>query len=149
MPTEQYEQLPRYFIYGGIVFTQLTKNLIRQFGSNWPTSAPSNLLEELSNWVTDERQDVVVALKILAADVNQGYHELFGWVVAEVNDTKVKNFRQFFQIVTQSQDPYLVFKDKDNFELVIDRQKAEQSHATILRTYRIDQDRSPDLRGPQ
>jgi S1-C subfamily serine protease len=146
VPQEKYEQLPHYFIYGGIVFTPLTKNLLKRWGSDWPNSAPSALVEELSNWVTEEKQEVVIVLKILAAEVNTGYHDIRTWIVTEVNGKAIKDFNEFFQIVTQTTESYLVFKDEMGFQIVIDRKKAEESHELILQTYRIEYDRSPDLR---
>ena len=143
---EQYEQLPRYFIYGGIVFTPLTKNLLKQYGPNWPDAAPSHLVAELGSWVTEERQEIVLALRVLAADLNQGYHDLHGWIVDTVDRQSFKNFDEFYRLVTESTEPYLVLQDNDYFELVIDRQKAAESHEQILSTYRIEHDRSPDLR---
>jgi S1-C subfamily serine protease len=146
VPQEEYEQLPRYFIYGGLVFTQLTKNLLERWGSDWPDTAPSDLVREIKNWVTEDRQEVVIMLKVLAADVNTGYHDIRTWIVTEVNGKQIKDFHEFFQIVTQATEPYLVFKDEMGFQIVIDRKKAEKSHELILRTYRIEHDRSPDLR---
>lgn len=144
VPSEQYETLPRYFIYGGIVFTPLTKNLIESYGPNWPQNAPPQLVAELGNWVTTERQEVVLALRILADEVNQGY-DLFAWIVSEVNDQKFKNFDEFFRLVMDSRDQYLVLCDEEAYELVLDRVKAEAAHTRILDTYRIEHDRSPDL----
>lgn len=146
VPQEKYEQLPRYFIYGGIVFTPLTKNLLERWGSDWLDSAPSDLVRELKNWVTEEKKEVVLVLKILAADVNTGYHDVRAWIVTEVNGKQIKDFDEFFQIVTQTTEPYLVFKDEMGFQIVIDREKAEESHELVLRTYRIEHDRSQDLR---
>lgn len=146
VPQKEYEQLPQYFIYAGIVFTPLTKNLLERWGSDWPDAAPSDLVRELKNWVTEEKQEVVVALKILAADVNTGYHDVRTWIVAEVNGKQIKDFNEFFQRVTHATEPYLVFKDEMGFQIVIDRKKAEESHEHVLRTYHIEYDRSPDLR---
>jgi hypothetical protein len=120
--------------------------LLKQYGSNWPSSAPPHLLAELGSWVTEERQELVLALKVLAADLNQGYHDLYSWIVADVDGQRFKDFDEFFRLVTESTEPYLVLRDEDYFELVIDRQKADDSHTAILRTYRIEHDRSPDLR---
>ncbi len=146
VPGEQYEQLPRYFIYGGIVFTPLTKNLLLQYGPNWPNAAPAHLVAELGSWVTEERQEIVLALRVLAAELNQGYHDLHGWIIDQVDGQTFKHFNEFYELVTKATGPYLVLQDSDYFELVIDRQKAEASHQDILDTYHIEHDRSPDLR---
>ena len=146
VPLEKYEQMPRYVIYGGVVFSPLTKNLLEQWGPNWPNDAPLELVAELSNWPDENRREVVVALKVLAADVNMGYHDISTWIVSEVNGKKIKDFTEFFQLVTQVTEPYVVFKDERGFQIVLDQQKAEESREKILQTYHIEYDRSPDLR---
>lgn len=145
VPLETYDETPRYFIYGGIVFMPLTKNLLGEWGRNWQQDAPMQLVQELSEWPSADRQEVVMALNVLAADVNLGYHNLNCWVIREVNGQPVKNFTEFFQSVTQSREPFLTLNDELGFQVVLDRQKAEESHAQILQTYQIDHDRSPDL----
>jgi hypothetical protein len=88
----------------------------------------------------------VVALKVLAADVNMGYHNINTWIVTEVNGTTIKDFNEFFQVVTHVTEPYVVFKDDRGFQIVIDRKKAEESLETVLQMYHIERDRSPDLK---
>jgi len=144
VPREQYDQLPRDFIYGGIVFSPLTKNLIKSWGKNWQKKAPQNLMIELSNWPTETRREVVVALQVLASDVNKGYHDISSWIVEEVNGKKFKDFDEFCQLVTTSQARFVTFKDKKGFQIVIDQEKALESHERILQTYQIDVNRSQD-----
>ena len=43
-------------------------------------------------------------------------------------------------------DPYIIFEDKWGQQIVIDREKTENTHQEILETYRIPFDRSEDLR---
>ncbi len=146
VPPEQYEQLPRYFIYGGVVFTPLTKNLLTRYGSNWAENAPNYLVAEIDKPITEQRQEVVLALKVLSAEVNQGYDDVFAWIINDVNGQTFKDFNEFYRLVMESNEPYLVLRDEDFFELVLDRQKAEAANQEILDTYHIEHDRSPDLR---
>jgi S1-C subfamily serine protease len=146
VPKEQYDKLPRYFIYGGIVFSPLTKNLIKSWGSNWQMRAPNHLVTKLSEWPTEEKKEVVVALQVLASDVNKGYHDVAREVVEEVNGKHFRDFDEFYGLVMSSREPFLVFRTEDDFLIVIDRKKALESHAGILGTYRIDSDRSDDLK---
>jgi hypothetical protein len=48
--------------------------------------------------------------------------------------------------VESSLDPYIIFEDQWGQQIVIDREKAENTHQEILETYRIPFDRSEDLR---
>ena len=43
VPMEQYETLPTYYIYGGLVFCPLSKDLLNIWGSQWYQSAPREL----------------------------------------------------------------------------------------------------------
>ena len=89
VPMEQYETLPTYYIYGGLVFCPLTKDLLNIWGAQWYQSAPRELVCCILNNIPErEDQQVVVLLKALAADVNQGYQNIGNWVVDRVNGEK-------------------------------------------------------------
>ena len=143
---DEYDRLPTYFIYGGIVFTPLTKNLIKAWGNNWHTSAPREFVVELGQWPTAARREIVVATQVLAADVNKGYHSLGNVIIDTVNGRGFRDFREFFQTVTTCQEPFLVFASEQNYQVVVDTKVARESHERVIGTYRIASDRSDDLR---
>ncbi len=148
VPNKHFDRHPRYFIFGGIVFTPLTQDLMDQWGRSWRSSAPPELVAEVSNRPTKEKREVVLALKVLAADINRGYHGIRNWLTTEVNGRKFGDFKEFYEIVTGSEEPFLVFKNDKGYQLVIDREKALESHDELLKTYRIREDRSEDLETP-
>lgn len=145
-PFEQYDTHPRYFIFGGIVFSPLSKNLLLEWGDMWGSRAPHELLVELTKLPTEAERETVVALQVLAADINKGYHDVALDIIKSVNGKPYKDFNDFYRQVTTDTDPYVVFTDSQENQVVIDRQKAAASHETILSMYRIPEDRSPDLR---
>ena len=140
VPHEAYDQKPRYFIYAGIVFSPLTKNFI----NSWD-GAPEELIVEMSNHPSNERKEVVVALQVLPAEINKGYHNLNSWIVDSVDGNNFKDFDEFYQRVTASAKQYTTFMNRSGYQVVIDREKAEESHESILRTYSVREDRSSDL----
>ncbi len=140
VPLEEYDLKPRYFIFAGIVFSPLTKNFI----NSWD-GVPETLIVEMSNTPTKDRKEVIVALQVLPAEINKGYHNLNSWIVDSVDGKKFKDFTEFYQLVTTSVDPYITFMNRDGYKVVVNRSKAEESHASILRTYSVTQDRSEDL----
>ena len=92
IPMESYDTLPTYFIYGGVVFCPLTKNLLKAWGPGWYGSAPKDWVSLVNNnHASDEIDEVVIALKVLAADVNEGYHKFSTWTIDKINGEKVKS----------------------------------------------------------
>jgi hypothetical protein len=146
VPMEQYETLPSYYIYGGFIFCPLSRNLLHIWGSQWYQSAPSELIYHLQNNIPErEGQQVVVLLKSLAADVNEGYQNTNSWVVDTVNGEKIWNLIDFVAKVEAIQDDYIILENKWGRKIVIDREMAKNTHQEILEIYRIPSDRSEDL----
>jgi len=134
---EQFDQIPEYYLYGGVLFVPLNMNLIKRWGNDWHRSAPITLLEARNEWATPERQELVVALQVMAADVNLGYHDWRNWVVATVNGTPVRDFDHFVAIVEQNLEPFVVFRNSNGYQMVIDHEQALASQQQILARYRI------------
>jgi S1-C subfamily serine protease len=147
IPNDQYDVLPRYYIFGGLLFCPLTVNYLKSWGPNWYDAAPQELVALLGfNYVTDEREEIVLVSKVLAAPVNQGYQEAANWIVTEVDGGKIRNLKELVDLVEKDADPFVVFKNKWGHQIVLDRAKVRAAQPQILATYRIPEDRSPDLR---
>lgn len=142
---EQFDQIPRYYIYGGILFVPLNMNLIKRWGNDWARSAPVSLLKSRNEWSSPERREVVVALQVLAADVNLGYHDWRNWVVDFVNNERVKDFEHFSQMLRNNLEDNVVFENSNGYQIVIDHQDAIASEQDILDQYRIPAAHSSDL----
>lgn len=134
---ENFDSLPQYYVYGGIVFVPLNMNLIKRWGSEWYKSAPINFLSARNEWRTPDKDHYVVALRILAADVNLGYHDLRNWIVDTVNGEPIGNFTQFANKLKNNTDDDLVFRNSLGYQIVINHEQATESQDKILSQYRI------------
>ena len=148
VPMEQYDVLPSYYIYGGLVFCPLVKSLLLAWGPNWYQNAPNSLTAYLTaNYPEVENEQVVMVLKVLPADVNQGYHDIGNWIVEEVDGERIRNMKQLIAAVEKdTTNTFVTLKSASAQVIVLDREKAEDAAAGILSTYRIIDDRSPDLK---
>ncbi len=142
---EEYDRDPRYFIFGGIVFCPLSKNLLLEWGQGWRTKAPPELIVALEQLPTAEREETVLALHILATDTNKGYHDISQRVIKAVDGKPYLNFKDFYDKVNASANMYISFEDSYRNQFLVHRQKAIDNHTKTLQTYRVPQDRSPDL----
>jgi S1-C subfamily serine protease len=148
VPTARYDVQPTYYVYGGLVFCPLTLNYLLTWGDDWPQDAPYNLLSYfVDGELTREGEEVVVVIKVLANDVNNGYDDLVDTRVVEVNGKKIRNLQDLIRTVeTDTENPYVVFETEHHQIIAIDRKKAEAAHDEILSIYRIADDRSSDLK---
>jgi len=142
---EQFDRTPQYYIYGGVLFVPLNMNLIKRWGSDWSRSAPVSLLQMRSEWSSPDREEVVVALQVMAADVNLGYHDWRNWVVESVNGRSIKNFSEFANLLESNSKDNVVFENKNGYQMVINHSEAIESEASILQQYRIPAAQSPEL----
>ncbi len=134
---EAFDEIPEYYIYGGVLFVPLNMNLIMRWGPDWNRTAPVALLQARSEWSSPEKRELVVALQVLASDVNLGYHDLRNWVVDTVNGEPIRDFKQFTRKLRDNNDSHVVFRNGSGYQVVVDHQQALASEASILNQYRI------------
>jgi len=142
---QQYDQVPEYYIFGGVLFVPLNMNLIRRWGNDWARSAPVNLLQARNEWSSPDRREVVVALQVLASDVNLGYHDWRNWIVDNVNGEQVRDFQHFVRMLVDNKREHVVFSNRNGYQMVINHEEATAAEAEILARYRIPAAYSPGL----
>ncbi len=134
---EAFDEIPEYYIYGGVLFVPLNMNLIMRWGADWNRTAPVNLLQARSEWASPERRELVVALQVLAADVNLGYHDLRNWIVDSLNGEPIRDFRDFTRKLRDNTAPHVVLRNDNGYQVVIDHADALASEQAILQQYRV------------
>ncbi len=134
---ETFDQIPEYYIYGGVLFVPLNMNLIKRWGNDWSRSAPVSLLQARNEWTSPDRKELVVALQVLAADVNLGYHDWRNWVVNYVNGEPIRDFKHFAELIRQNDAENVVFENDNGYQMVINHDDALSSQQAILQQYRV------------
>ena len=142
---ERFDQIPEYYIYGGVLFVPLNMNLIKRWGNDWSRKAPFDFLRNRYEWRTDEREEVIVALMVFPSDVNLGYHSWKNWVIDSVNGKKIKNFMELTSILHNNTDKNVVVADSDGYQIILNHEQAIASRDSILNRYRIPAYHSKDL----
>lgn len=135
--SEQFDKVPEYYIYGGVLFVPLNMNLIKRWGNDWSRTAPVSLLQARNEWSSPDRRQLVVALQVLAADVNLGYHDWRNWIVNYVNGEPIRDFEQFANMLRYNEAENVVFENNNGYQMVINHAAARESEASILNRYRI------------
>lgn len=135
--SEQFDAIPEYYIYGGVLFVPLNMNLIKRWGNDWSRTAPVSLLQARNEWSSPERRQLVVALQVLAADVNLGYHDWRNWIVNEVNGEPIIDFQHFANTLRYNERENVVLENDNGYQMVINHSEAIASEQEILSRYRV------------
>jgi len=148
VPTARYDVQPTYYVYGGLVFCPLTLNYLLTWGENVWKDAPYDLMNYFIQQKPDrEGEEVVVIIKVLAGDFNNGYDDLVNTRILAVNGKRIRDLEELIDFVeTDTDRPFVVFNTLGDQTIAIDRKKAEAAQDEILSIYRIGEDRSTDLK---
>jgi len=131
--TVAHDVMPRYYIYGGYVFTPLSRNLL--MGNR---STLLQLREAANQWSSDEKEEVVILLKVLASPSNRGDHNFSLWMVDKADGKEFKNFAEFVKIVKAFDGKFLVLENRDGVKIAIDKKEALKIEKTLLYRYSIE-----------
>jgi len=143
---------PTYFIYGGLVFTPVTSEMIMTI----PTQAFAYLGARgalLTKRIDDDRKDpgdeiVVLCCPILPHKITKGYGVSPLSVITHVNDKPVKSLRHLIGLIKENKEPFIIFRfEEDNEEkIVLEPKLVDKFGDEILRNNNIPSDRSEDLK---
>ncbi len=146
VPYQLYDAAPTYYILGGLVFEPLTRNFLREWGRGWYSKAPTHLIYYYAyGEPTDDRSEIVVLVKVLADEINAGYHTAKNRVISYVNDVKISTMKDLVKAIEEHEGKYHIIVDEDGYKIVLDKEKVDENSKRILGRYRINSDRSRDL----
>ena len=144
---DAYDVKPTYFLYGGLLFVPLSRDLLKTWGSEWWQDAPPEIVSIYENEIcTSTRSEVVVLQKVLADRVNQGYHEVEMLVIDRVQGRSIRHLKDLIRIVESANDDFLRFEGSDGQIIVLEREQVDKSKRRIMRRFGVLFDRSENLR---
>jgi S1-C subfamily serine protease len=138
----QYDVLPPYYIYGGLVFTPLSLDYLKTFGQEWTDSAGRELIYELAYRHIEDpkkwRPEPVVLASILDHPVNANFSTRGGAMVDKINGIPIERLSDVPKAfaATTGPDAIIEFLPDHHFE-VIRKDDAEKANPAILSTYEV------------
>lgn len=123
-----YNQQPRYYILGGLVFQELSRPYLQEWGANWQKTAPQRLvyLDAFQGEEQDPGSKVVFLSQVLPTPSTLGYENLEHLVVTKVNGVEIKSLADLakaaktpkdgFHKVEFEQDPGFIYLDSTEVE---------------------------------
>lgn len=146
VPVHQFDKLPSYYIFAGLVFVPLTQPYLHEYGEDWYNASPRRLCERaLRELPKKENQQLVILSQVLMDDINAGYERLADLQVLKVNGTEIDNLEHLCQLVENCTKDSLHFDLDDNRVIVLNYETAKIATSRILTRHRIPSSMSADL----
>ncbi len=126
--SQTFDKPPRYFILGGLIFQELSRTFLREWGGNWMKSAPQRLvyLDAFQSELPKDRGKIVFLSGTLPSPDTIGYEGLNNLVVTRVNGIEIKSLDDLakaaksphdgFHKIEFEEDPKFIFLDANQIE---------------------------------
>ena len=128
IPSHHSDSPPGYLVAGGLVFVELTRSYLREWGPNWASTAPQRLVhyDAFPNELPRDRGRLIILSQVLPTADSMGYEHLENLVVTKVNGLPVRSLRDLsnalskplngFQRIEFEEDPKVLFLDAASVE---------------------------------
>jgi hypothetical protein len=142
----QYDVRPRYFVFGGLVFTPLSRDYLRDAARDGTDSPAPELSYELfyrsRELPETARSEPVVLSGVLADAVNANFRVRSRALVDKVNGVRIEKLEDLIRVFETSTNAYdlIEFARSRQFEC-LDHAQAARNHRRILETYGVPKDR--------
>ncbi|KAI9083867.1 hypothetical protein K1719_034125 [Acacia pycnantha] len=146
VPIHQFDKLPSYYIFAGLVFVPLTQPFLHEFGEDWYNTSPRRLCERaLRELPKKANQQLVILSQVLMDDINAGYERLAELQVLKVNGTEVENLKHLCQLVENCREESVRFDLDDDRVIALNYGLAKIATSRIMNRHRIPSSVSADL----
>ncbi|XP_048444466.1 protease Do-like 10, mitochondrial [Pyrus x bretschneideri] len=146
VPVHQFDKLPSYYIFAGLVFVPLTQPYLHEYGEDWYNTSPRRLCESAMREPPKRPgQQLVILSQVLMDDINAGYERLAELQVKKVNGVEVDNLKHLCRLVENCSEESVRFDLDDDRVIVLNRRLAKVATSRILKCHRIPSVMSDDL----
>jgi hypothetical protein len=138
----QYDTVPPYVCYAGLVFVPVTRNFLESWGPRWSREAPFYLqyLFAHSLFLNKDRQrkEYVVMSAVMSDEVNSYAGRFTNQIIESINDVAIYGLDDVYKAFKQTDADFYRLKFMgDNRILPIDAETAHARHKIILDKYDI------------
>jgi len=86
---------PNYYVLGGLVLQELSREYLKEWGSDWLKKAPERMVyydHYQSDLFQGDRKHLVILSQVLPTEDSIGYEDLGALVVTKINDIPLSSF---------------------------------------------------------
>jgi S1-C subfamily serine protease len=117
IPPYNVDKPPLYFVLGGLIFEELSRQYLREWGANWMKDAPQRFVYQdrfQSELYPEGKRRVVILTQVLPANATIGYDELAYLTIKKVNGKEVKSLADLAEAVKQPLDGFIKIETEED-----------------------------------
>ena len=134
------DRAPRFVILGGLIFLELSRPYLQEWGADWVKTAPQRLVayDAFQHELPADRGKIVFLAHLLPTKDTLGYENLENMVVSKLNGRPVRSLNDLaeaarfpangFQKIELEEDPGIIF---------LDAAKIEANRDALIREYNL------------
>src|SRR5881409_954624 len=140
-PPYNLDQPPRYYVLGGMIFQELSRQYLKEWGPNWQREAPQRLVyldHFQSELFPDKNRRVVILSQVLPANSTVGYDDLAYLTVKKVNGKEIKSLDDLAEAVKQPVEGFIkIDTEEDPKQIELDASQVAAEAPELQENYGI------------
>ena len=139
IPPYNIDNPPSYYVLGGLIFQELTRQYLKEWGNNWEKDAPQDFvyLDKFQSELFPEgKQRVVILSQVLPANSTIGYDDASYLVVKRVNDKEIHSLGDLAAAVKTPINGFHVIATVDDpKQLALDAAQVKAESEALQKNY--------------
>jgi hypothetical protein len=130
---------PNYYVLGGLVFQELSREYLKEWGADWQKKAPERMVyydKYQSDLFQDGRKRLVILSQVLPTQDSIGYEDLGALVITKINDVPLTSFADVPKALAHPVNGFdkIEFEENPNVIYLDARQVADHAD-DLMKTY--------------
>jgi S1-C subfamily serine protease len=142
IPPYSLDEAPKYLVLGGLIFQELSRQYLKEWGPNWQREAPPRFVyfdRFQSELFPGEHRRIVILSQVLPANNTIGYDEFSYLTVTRVNGKEIKSLNDLAAAIKQPiQGGFIKIEtEEDPKQLELDPKDIEAEAPSLQENYGI------------
>jgi S1-C subfamily serine protease len=140
-PPYNLDQPPSYYVLGGLIFQELSRQYLKEWGPTWQREAPQRLVyldHFQSELFPEENRRIVILSQVLPANSTIGYDDLSYLTVTKVNGKEIKSLGDLAEAVKQPVNGFIKIEtEEDPKQIELDAAQVATEAPALQENYGI------------
>jgi len=141
IPPYNLDQAPPYYVVGGMIFLELSRQYLKEWGANWAKEAPPRFvfLDRFQSELFPEgNRRVVIVSQVLPSATTIGYDELAFLTVKKINGKEIMSLGDVAEAIEHPQEGFIKIEtEEDPKQLELDANQVRQEAHALQENYGI------------